>query len=235
MTHRILKSQRTAIIAGKLPSCPPSPTAIARNDAAPQRPETTTLRPPPSTESKPRSKQQQFDLSEKENNEPKRSNNNIDLDDAMEIDSSSNDDGSGDSLALSLSSSESECSSTSPRNSSTAEMNQRIDREVLSFTDSSAKRLQYNSNNSSNSNENESTISSSSDDLEGEDIDDDGTECSGDTVVHNDFPSPPKNATEEEMNLYYWEVCYGERAQEMKSSLEKQKREGLRSAPAKSW
>ena len=207
-----------------------SPSAAA----GPIGPTSRQRQQPPLTDSKPsalKSKQKIDSFTDgKENNEPRR---NVGLDD-MEIDSSSND-SSGDWLALSFSSSDSEYSA-SPQTLSTAQTDQRNEREIPSFADSSAKRLQY--NHSSNVDDNDSspgTGTSSSDDLDGEDIEDDGTECSGGTAVHNDFPSPPNNATYEEMNQYYWEVCYGERAQEMMDSLEKQKREGLRSAPAKSW
>jgi uncharacterized phage infection (PIP) family protein YhgE len=67
------------------------------------------------------------------------------------------------------------------------------------------------------------------------DDEDSSSESSGGTVVANGFPEPPQNATEEEMNLYYWEVCYGEQAQSMIEEKQQSAAEGLRSAPPKSW
>jgi hypothetical protein len=60
-------------------------------------------------------------------------------------------------------------------------------------------------------------------------------ECSGGTVVANDFPEPPQDATEEEMNRYHWEVCYGEQARSMMEERQQSAAKGLRSAPSKSW
>mmetsp|Transcript_24939 Transcript_24939/g.53783 ORF Transcript_24939/g.53783 Transcript_24939/m.53783 type:complete len:1285 (-) Transcript_24939:139-3993(-) len=42
-----------------------------------------------------------------------------------------------------------------------------------------------------------------------EDENDSYSEASGDTVVHNDCPAPPPNATREELKRHYWEWCYG--------------------------
>eukprot|EP00984_Skeletonema_dohrnii_P038827 scaffold42519_cov139-Skeletonema_dohrnii-CCMP3373.AAC.10 len=39
------------------------------------------------------------------------------------------------------------------------------------------------------------------------DGDDDGSDCSGDTVVA--MEKPPAGLTQEELNKYYWEICYG--------------------------
>lgn len=40
-------------------------------------------------------------------------------------------------------------------------------------------------------------------------IDSDASECSGDTVVAIEIEKPPAGATQEELNQYYWEICYG--------------------------
>lgn len=247
--HRILKSQRSATVAVKLPampSCSLSPTTAAAtnglrlNDPALSSvnqqfklsDQTTQLKRTPANGNSNNmiSKEPPFrdeSIREKENNEPPH--NSIDscsTDDNMETDDSTISNGSGsiDSLALSSSSSDGETSSTPGTRSYNRE------RGVSSLIHS-AKRLQYNND------EDESNCSETNNDeeLDGEDIEDDDTECSGGTVVASDFPEPPVGATEEEMNRYYWMVCYGENAKEIMESLEKEKKEGLRSAPAKSW
>eukprot|EP00985_Skeletonema_marinoi_P024064 scaffold16474_cov99-Skeletonema_marinoi.AAC.1 len=43
--------------------------------------------------------------------------------------------------------------------------------------------------------------------INGGDGDDDGSDCSGDTVVA--MEKPPAGLTQEELNKYYWEICYG--------------------------
>jgi hypothetical protein len=161
---------------------------------------------------------------EKENSEPQLNREDSDDDNNMKIDDSttsnssssmetddsqtSNSSSSSDSLALSS-------SSESSQSNSTAQQEQQYHRE--SPTEStSAKRLDY----------------SHQEPEESQDDTDDTSECSGGTVIANDFPDPPPNATEEEMNRYYWLVCYGEKAQSM---MEERGAVELRSAPAKSW
>lgn len=170
---------------------------------------------------------------EKENNAPPRNSTDASCsDDNMETDDStiSNGSGSTDSLALSSSSSTSDGGASFIPITTPATRPERHDRErgVSSLIDS-AKRLQYNNEDESNYSE------TNEEELEGEDIVDDDTECSGGTVIASDFPEPPVGASEEEMNRYYWMVCYGENAKEIMESLEKERKEGLRSAPAKSW
>mmetsp|Transcript_14018 Transcript_14018/g.25300 ORF Transcript_14018/g.25300 Transcript_14018/m.25300 type:complete len:1244 (+) Transcript_14018:189-3920(+) len=66
---------------------------------------------------------------------------------------------------------------------------------------------------------------------------DDYSEASGDTVVHNDCPPPPPpNATQEDLNRYYWEWCYGP-VEDVSATTALQKSavsSVMRSAPAKS-
>ncbi len=81
-----------------------------------------------------------------------------------------------------------------------------------------------------------------------DDSDDDCSEDSGDTVAHNDCPMPPPNATQEEINRFYWIWCYGPIITEgidegVKRCGSENKfsmgggcgRSVLRSAPTKSW
>lgn len=160
------------------------------------------------------------DSAEKENSEPRRNSLDSNSSDVMEVDSTSNDD-SEDSLAFSSSSD----NGASPLTSAVNQPNiYEIEQRDVSMVDSGpSKRLNYNSNKEGDDTE----------ELQAEDIDDDDTsECSGETVVANDFPDPPVDATEEEMNRYYWEVCYGDQA---KSLMMQNTGKWLRSAPAKSW
>ena len=83
------------------------------------------------------------------------------------------------------------------------------------------------------------------DDSHADDIDiddnDDCSEASGDTVIHNDnvdnndididCPPPPPNATRAELNLHYWQWCYGNTI----NAVQVQSTNGLKSAPPKSW
>lgn len=233
MKQRILNSQRTATMSSKLPAPTTlSPTTAAAtsglrlNDPALRQPmgdanQQPALVAPRPVDTVKQSQQQKISagvvaMSEKENNEPQRSSLDSNSSEDMEIDSSSND-GSGDSLAFS-SSSESGSSSLSDTINQPDSCDN--ERDVTMADSGPSKRLNYNTSNDNA-------------ELQGEDIEEDDTsECSGGTVVANDFPAPPENATEEEMNRYYWEVCYGEQAASM---MQQSAAKGLRSAPAKSW
>ncbi|KAL9186827.1 hypothetical protein ACHAXT_010547 [Thalassiosira profunda] len=68
---------------------------------------------------------------------------------------------------------------------------------------------------------------------DGED-DDEGSDASGDTVVHNDLPPPPANATREERNRHYWEWCYGPLEEGEEAAGARGGGSGMKSAPAKS-
>lgn len=70
--------------------------------------------------------------------------------------------------------------------------------------------------------------------LEEEDTEDETTNYSDETGVGYDFPEPPKDATEEDMIRFYWEIAYGENYKEIMESLEK-KQEMMSITPAKSW
>ena len=82
------------------------------------------------------------------------------------------------------------------------------------------------------------------DDEENE-YDDCSSDASGQTVVHNDCPVPPVNATQEEINKFYWEWCYGKinddsddssvAAVKGNNNVLKNGGLGIRTAPAKSW
>ncbi len=75
------------------------------------------------------------------------------------------------------------------------------------------------------------------DDSDSDDYDDE-SECSGDTVVALDenLPTPPPpNATQEELNQYYWKLCYGADTDFEKLTVEIGTWSAMRSAPAKSW
>jgi len=98
------------------------------------------------------------------------------------------------------------------------------------------------SNNNNNNNNNQ--YSSRYDEEENE-YDDCSSDASGQTVVHNDCPVPPVNATQEEINKFYWEWCYGKinddsddssvAAVKGNNNVLKNGGLGIRTAPAKSW
>jgi len=97
----------------------------------------------------------------------------------------------------------------------------------------------------SNNNNNNNQYSSRYDDEEENEYDDCSSDASGQTVVHNDCPVPPVNATQEEINRFYWEWCYGKidndsddssvAAVKGNNNVLKNGGLGIRTAPAKSW
>ena len=94
-------------------------------------------------------------------------------------------------------------------------------------------------------NNNNNQYSSRYDDEEENEYDDCSSDASGQTVVHNDCPVPPVNATQEEINRFYWEWCYGKinddsddssvAAVKGNNNVLKNGGLGIRTAPAKSW
>jgi len=63
-----------------------------------------------------------------------------------------------------------------------------------------------------------------------DECDDCSSDASGQTIVHNDCPIPPVNATQEEINKFYWEWCYGnDDSDDIRGS------NVFRTAPVKSW
>jgi len=92
---------------------------------------------------------------------------------------------------------------------------------------------------------NNNQYSSQYDDEEENEYDDCSSDASGQTVVHNDCPVPPVNATQEEINKFYWEWCYGKinddsddssvAAVKGNNNVLKNGGLGIRTAPAKSW
>ena len=92
---------------------------------------------------------------------------------------------------------------------------------------------------------NNNQLSSRYDDEEENEYDDCSSDASGQTVVHNDCPVPPVNATQEEINKFYWEWCYGKinddsddssvAAVKGNNNVLKNGGLGIRTAPAKSW
>jgi len=99
---------------------------------------------------------------------------------------------------------------------------------------------------SNNNNNNNNQYSSRYDDEEENEYDDCSSDASGQTVVHNDCPVPPVNATQEEINKFYWEWCYGKinnddsddcsvAAVKGNNNVLKNGGLGIRTAPAKSW
>lgn len=228
MRQRLHQSQHTAALTGNLSTCAMSPTTAAAteemrlNDPALPRADMGRQQSQQQSREEPLSvtqpQQQQttsaIDVSNrgKENSKPQL--NNVDCEDVEMKNLTQTNDRRCDSSALS-----SRSSNTSTLYSSTQPEAQ-FEKERLPFIDS-AKRLHYNSPEESNS------------ELEEDIEDDDISECSGDTVIANDFPDPPLNATQEEMTRYYWEICYGDHAESMME--ERRRMSGLRSAPAKSW
>ena len=91
----------------------------------------------------------------------------------------------------------------------------------------SAKRLHYNN----------VTVPSSEiiEELEEEDTEDETTNYSDETGAGYVFPEPPKDATEEDMIRFYWEIAYGENYKEIIKSLEKKQEMMMSVTPAKSW
>ena len=96
------------------------------------------------------------------------------------------------------------------------------------------------------SNNNDNQYNSRYDDEEENEYDDCSSDASGQTVVHNDCPVPPVNATQEEINKFYWEWCYGKinnddsddssvAAVKGNNNVLKNGGLGIRTAPAKSW
>ena len=95
-------------------------------------------------------------------------------------------------------------------------------------------------------NNNNNQYNSRYDDEEENEYDDCSSDASGQTVVHNDCPVPPVNATQEEINKFYWEWCYGKinnddsddssvAAVKGNNNILKNGGLGIRTAPAKSW
>ena len=71
-----------------------------------------------------------------------------------------------------------------------------------------------------------------------EDGNDELSEESGNTVVADYGPSPPgQNATRDEWNRYYWELCYGPADASNSQTVMRASGvgDGMKSAPAKSW
>ena len=96
------------------------------------------------------------------------------------------------------------------------------------------------------SNNNNNQYNSQYNDEEENEYDDCSSDASGQTVVHNDCPVPPVNATQEEINKFYWEWCYGKinnddsddssvAAVKGNNNVLKNGGLGIRTAPAKSW
>jgi hypothetical protein len=175
-----------------------------------------------------------IDMRDKENSEPQRDSWDSNCSEEMEIDDSIDSNDSRDSLALSSSSESSASQLTDTCATALHSELYNVERGVLSsqVDTGPAKQLRYNTT--------ETNSNGRSNELEGEDIEDEDdddacSECSGGTVVANDFPEPPQDATEEEMNRYYWEVCYGEQAKSMMEERQQSAAKGLRSAPSKSW
>ena len=208
-SSRILKSHRSTAPAPKL-TCPTSPAASGLRPNHPSHPtQQQTKQHHPQHQSVADGMGTGKENKHANSPEKPKCNN--------EDERSTSENSSFDSLALSSSSDDASPDERRGRSLSGAKRLQYSNEEPHSEYDA------YNSNNEDNNND---------DDEEDDDI---CSECSGETVIANDFPPAPQNATQEEMNLYYWEVCYGDEAGEMMERAKRRGGDGVKSAPAKSW